>query len=143
MSALRRKSNWPAALELFLAEKAGQRFDWETNNCGFFACDWIAMLVGVDPAAPFRDEIVSALTAARVLEREGGIEAIAAAAAQRWGWPEVPVKRARRGDIVSIDAEGGPALSVCIGGDCVVSARGKAGLLKFPVLSARRAWQIA
>lgn len=138
---MRRKSNWPALLSLFLAEKRAQPFDWTLNNCAFFACDWLAILTGVDPAANYRGEISSALSAGRVLAAAGGLERIAEEACARWDWPEVPVARARRGDAMLIDTTHGPALGVCIGGRTAFAGSG--GVVYHPALKCRRAWRIA
>jgi hypothetical protein len=136
----KRKNNWPAALALFVEEKQNQPFDWRTNNCGFFACDWIAILVGIDPAAEYRDKIDSALSAQRVLDAAGGVEAIATDAAMRWGWPPVPVSMARRGDVVSYEGDGGHSLGVCLGELSVFTH--KEGLAFRPTLTGRKAWRI-
>lgn len=135
-----RRNNWPALLALFVEEKRATPFDWATNNCAFFACDWLAILIGVDPARPWRPEVDSALTAARVLASLGGLEAIAAQAFTAHGWPEIPVALARRGDVVAMDAEGGPALGVCLGASCIFAS--PTGLDHRPTLTARRAWRI-
>jgi hypothetical protein len=137
-----RREGWPAALDLFIKEKSKQPFDWSTNNCGFFACDWLAMVVGVDPAADLRGKIDSALSAARVLDAAGGIEAIATDAAFRWGWIPIAAAFARRGDIVSnIEAgQDGIALGVCLG---ELSAYAHANGLAFrPTIAGRKAWRI-
>lgn len=139
----RRISNWPAALALFLEEKQMQPFDWETNNCAFFACDWLAIVVRIDPAAQYRARVTSALSATRILEEAGGIEAIADEAAARHGWEKIDAKKAQRGDIVLCEADGGPALSVCVGENYVMTARGRPGLLFFPMNLALKAWRIA
>ena len=135
-----RRDNWPARLALFVEEKRAQPFDWAENNCAFFACDWVAILTGVDPARPWRPEVDSALTAARVLGSLGGIEAIATKTFAEHGWPEAPVAMARRGDLVAMDADGGPALGVCLGAQSVFAS--PTGLDFRPTLTARRAWRI-
>lgn len=135
-----RINNWPETLALFIEEKKAHSFDWATNNCGFFACDWIAMVVGVDPAADFRDKIDSALSAQRVLDEVGGIESIATDAAFKFGWPPVAPAYARRGDIVSLDGGNGISLGVCLGAESVFLQ--KTGIAFFNTLQARRAWRI-
>jgi len=135
-----RRNNWPARLALFVEEKRTMPFDWATNNCAFFACDWLAILTGVDTAHPWRPEVDSALTAARVLASLGGLEAIATKTFAAHGWPEVVVAKARRGDVVAHDGDGGPALGVCLGAQSVFAS--PTGLDFRPTLTARRAWRI-
>lgn len=135
-----RCSDWPAALARFIAEKSASRFDWERNNCAFFACDWVALCTGVDLAATYRDRVDSALSAARVLAEVGGIEAILTTACARWGWPVIAVPFAGRGDLVAMDADGGPALGVCLG--ALSAFAGPDGIDYRPTLNARAAWRI-
>ena len=47
---------------------------------------------------------------------------------------------ARRGDLVAMDADGGPALGVCLGAQSVFAS--PTGLDFRPTLTARRAWRI-
>lgn len=136
-----RKSNWPGSLALFVEEKRAQPFDWETNNCAFFACDWITILTGVDPTAQYRPRVNSALSAARVLAEAGGIEAIAARACEENGWPEIPPRLAQRGDILLSETTDEKSLGVCAGRDGIFA--GKAGLVSVPVLKCVRAWRIS
>lgn len=135
-----RCSNWPAKLALFIEEKRAKPFDWGRNNCAFFACDWLALATGVDPAADYRDRVDSAFSAAYVLREAGGIEAIAAAACARWHWPEVPLLLAQRGDIVTSEGEGGPAVGVCLG--ALAAFAGPTGLEYRSVAQCLRAWKI-
>jgi len=134
---MKRKSNWPEALALFLDEKHPQPFDWETNNCAFFACDWIAILTGEDVAAPYRSKVTSALSAARVLREAGGIECIAECACMERGWNEVSPKLAQRGDLVSAMTDNGLALGVCIGAKAIF-----AGNVTVKMGDCARAWRI-
>lgn len=136
----RRCNNWPAKLALFIEEKRGQPFDWAVNNCCFFACDWLAMLTGVDPASDFRDEVDSALSAQRVLNARGGLDEMAIAAFDRWGWLEVVPALARRGDVVEVQTELGPALGVCCGLRSVFP--GMAGIEWRETLLVLRAWRV-
>lgn len=135
-----RRSNWPEKLTLFLMEKRQQPFDWATNNCAFFACDWIAILTGFDPARPFRRCVKSALSAERAFASEGGVEGIATRICVEQGWPECPVSHARRGDVAVVDTEHGPALGVVVGSQ--TAHAGPHGIVYLPLAGARRAWRI-
>lgn len=136
-----RASNWPALLAKFVESKLGQPFEWQTNNCALFACDWIAMLTGVDPAESFRPQITSALTAARVLKAYGGLEQIASTACKENGWPACENTFARRGDVVLYDTDTGPALGVCLGNLSAFAS--PTGVTFAPTISTRAAWRIA
>jgi hypothetical protein len=134
-----RPQDWPMRLHLFLVEKRAQPFDWRTNNCAFFACDWIAILTGKDPAAAYRPQVDSALSAARAMAGLT-VEQIAEKVCAESGWPEVSVKLARRGDVLLRDTDAGPALGVCEGAH--VSFASKDGIILQPVKICRRAWRI-
>lgn len=132
-----RKSNWPRLLGLFVEEKRAEPFDWRTNNCSFFAADWLAILTGDDPAAKYRDQVDSALSAARVLNAAGGIEHIAEREfAERW-WPEINPKLAQRGDVALCPTPDGPALGVVLGASVLF-----AGNVTQPLAACVRAWRI-
>lgn len=137
---MRRCNNWPGKLALFIEEKRHQPFDWATNNCCFFACDWLAMLTGIDPAASFRGQVDNALSAQRIMARAGGVECVAEEASSRWRWAETTVKLARRGDVVVFDTENGPALGVCLG--ALAAFAGPNGVEFKPMAACRRAWRI-
>lgn len=152
VKTLRRCSNWPAMLDLFIEEKRHQPFDWRHNNCAFFASDWIVILTGgEDPARAFRRGVTSPLTAARRLRAAGGLEQLAADYCAAHGWPECPVGQAQRGDwaMVMVDAAGivggqgacaAYALGVVLGR--VVAHAGPQGVVFVPKALARRAWRI-
>lgn len=134
---MRRRSNWPRLLAAFVEEKGAQPFDWEHNNCAFFACDWIALCTGVDPAADLRVQVTSALSAGRVLRARGGLIQIAGEACFRWGWPEIPAALAQRGDVVAHPTPQGPALGVVLGARAIF-----AGGLEQPLNLSAAAWRI-
>lgn len=141
MKPAQRIDNWPAALALFIEEKRAQPFDWRQNNCAFFACDWLAILVRVDPAKPYRRRCTSAVSAARLLRAGSGLVALASEDFARRGWPEVPPARARRGDVATTTTPQGEALGVVIGAQ--VAHAGPNGLVFTPLANCRRAWRIA
>lgn len=115
-------------------------FDWARNNCCFFACDWISRLCGIDPAADFRDQVDSALSAARILAERGGVEGIVEETCARWNWPECAPTHARRGDVCLCETQDGPALGVCLG--ATVALVGSGGLVSMPLTQSRRSWRI-
>lgn len=128
-------------LQLFLEEKRNEPFGWAHNNCCFFACDWLAMLTGNDPAVDYRERITSPLTAARVLESDGGVDGIASTICAQRGWQEVDVRLAQRGDAVLIDIGAGDTLGVCAGKDSWFA--GESGVARVATLRCRKAWRIS
>jgi len=137
---LTRPQDWPERLALFLREKDAQPFDWRANNCAFFACDWIACLLGIDPAASYRAKVDGPLSAIRAVEEAGGIESIANDACARWEWPVQPVALARRGDVMLYDFPTGAALGLCIGARSVFV--GKEGFVFVRTMECRTSWRV-
>jgi hypothetical protein len=137
---MKRCNNWPAKLALFIEEKRNQPFDWAANNCCFFACDWLAILVGIDPAADMRADVTSSFSAQKALAVRGGVDTIATEACVEYGWPECPPSCARRGDVVEVQTEHGPALGVCVGAQSIFP--GVNGIEFRDTLRALRAWRV-
>jgi hypothetical protein len=124
-------------LATFVEEKRDQPFDWKHNNCAFFACDWIAILTGVDPVADLR-----LLTARELVNIVNGkpMPMLADMIAEKYGYAVTTVSQARRGDVVETETPDGPALGVCLGATSVFP--GKDGTVFIKTYSCRRAWRI-
>lgn len=138
---LTRCNNWPAKLDLFIEEKRAQPFDWRTNNCAFFAADWLAILVGVDLAESFRGQVTTPRSALDIIHQRGETDAIAAGRLEEIGGLEVPVVQARRGDIVTTDTRHGPAMGVFLGNAGAFA--GPEGVEFVKTADLRRAWRVA
>lgn len=110
-----RKSNWPSLIPLFLEEKQATPFAWGTNDCAMFAADWICILTRIDPAKKLRGTYSDQEGAKRVLRKHGGMTKLAQMYCNRYHWPEIPIKRAQRGDLVLFKAPSGISLGVCFG----------------------------
>lgn len=139
----RRHQDWPNRLERFIASRKDAAFEWGKNDCCLFACDAIAELTGMDPAAPtFRGTYDTALGAARLLNDHGGVEKIAETVTTMHDFAELPTPMlAQRGDLVLVDTESeGPALGICVGAEAAIT--GPQSLTFIPVGRCRRAWRI-
>lgn len=150
-----RHEDWPQRLHEFIESRRRTAFDWESNNCCFFACDGILTITGLDPAAGmFREVCHGALDAARLVRKHGGVEAIAEAQCEACGFPEVPVLLAQRGDVLLMDVDrkyrpvGSPGAGfaaqavagICIGTHGAFA--GPKGLEFMPLAQCRRAWAV-
>jgi len=135
-----RKPNWPELLPPFLAEKKDMPFDWQYNNCCFFASDWLRILTGIDPATDLRAEITDLASAKKALLARGGVEQICEDRCAANDWPEVAPNFAQRGDIATVDTPHGPAIGVVFGRN--VAFAGKLGVEFIPISQTRRAWRI-
>ncbi len=130
-------NDWTIKLALFFEEKRTQQFNWRENNCCFFACDWIAIRKGFDPAARFRN--VPARVLARFV-RERPLSETIDAACLKYGFAPVPLAFAQRGDLIETMEHGAPALGVCNGR--LSGFPGQEGLVFVATLKCNRAWRI-
>ena len=135
-----RKPNWPALLTRFLESKRDVPFDWATNNCGLFAADWCVILTGIDPMSDLRETVQSKQGFESIEDRYDGIVNLVAARCAEHGWPEVPPKKAQRGDLVVYHGEYGDTIGVCCGP--TIAAPGKSGVVQTPMKQAYAAWRV-
>lgn len=112
---MKRFDHWPNRLASFIESRRARPFCWGHHDCCLFAADWILEATGKDIASDYRGKYDSALSAARILENEGGVLAVFRKAAEREGMIVVSPSLAQRGDILSRDSENGHLLGVCIG----------------------------
>ena len=89
---------------------SARSFQWGSHDCCLFASDCVRAITGVDPASRFRGRYKTRLGAIRIMRRHagGGVVETARKVAADLGLAEVPVLRARRGDVVYaslLDAE--------------------------------------
>lgn len=140
-ATVRRPDHWPALLAAFIKKKRAAPFDWRTHNCAFFACDWLLLLTGIDPARRFRARCTGPLAAARLLRQGNGLAALCTAAFPAQGWPAIHPALARRGDLATTETPAGPALGVVVG--ATIAHPGPTGLVFAHFTAASRAWRIA
>ena len=136
-----RPEDWPQKLALFEEEKRNQRFRWGENDCCLLAADWVAMVLGQDPAQELRGHYHTALGAARIFRQTGGLEALVDAIAAKAGLPSIDPRLASRGDVVSFDSLRGFAIGVCLGVKAMFA--GPAGAVFVPMDKCRRAWKVS
>lgn len=106
-----RCEDWPERLAAFVASRRHTPFAFGSHDCALFAADWILECTGTDPIAEIRGQWTDERSAMRILQDNGGIEALA----NRYlGEPVAPLL-ARRGDIVLVELTGRPGLGVCLG----------------------------
>ncbi len=128
---------WEDKLVLFVEEKRNQPFNWQTNNCAFFAADWFAIVFGMDLAAEYRG-----MTAMQLLRRirTEPLDGLVANLMMNIGLYCVKPAYARRGDIVEIAVDDYPALGVCVGVRSVFP--GKDGIVFRATSDCLRAWRV-
>lgn len=138
MRRLRRRRDWPRRLD-HAVELAGRRvFRWGRWDCALFAADCVQAMTGHDFAAAFRGRYGSEIEALRLAG--GSLEDLAD---RLLGRGTANVARARRGDVVLVDTDRGPALAVVALDGMHVWCAAPAGLCRLPLADARKAWRIA
>lgn len=113
------------ALAEFLRADAARPFRFGERDCLLRLADWGLALTGIDAAAPWRGRCSSALGAARILKREGGLVAVLGKAFQPLGY--VRAAEPRRGDLAVVET------SVGLSGAIVAAATGELDAAGRPV----------
>ena len=133
-----RFQNWPERLHALLVESQNKPFTWGEHDCCAFAAKAVLEITGVDHFSAFSGTYSTAIEAARVLRKNGGIRGIATSA---MGSP-IPAQTASRGDVVLVNTpDYGDTLAVCIGDRC--AAPGNHTICYMPMSSAHVAWRVA
>lgn len=134
VSRLRRRSDWPERLADYLARP--HRFDWATHNCALFAAGAVEAMTGEDLARRYRGPKTMRGCYGRLRRLAGGLDG----AVTRALGDAIPVRYARRGDVVLVEVEGLTALGVCAGSE--IAALGPAGMVMLPLCAGARAWRV-
>lgn len=134
----RRVADWPERLNALLAERYAMPFAWGGNDCCLFAADDVRALTGFDLAAGLRGQYSTPEEAARLLEEEGGIVALATA---MLGQPRELPLLAQRGDVVCVEMAGRLSLGV-VAGNGQWCAPGPDGLVFRPMAEVLHVWEV-
>jgi hypothetical protein len=140
----RRYVDWQVRLGNYFSSVRDREFKWGEFDCCIFACDAVREQTGLDLAAEFRGIYFSYGSAVKMMRRfcGGGVEQVAEKVTAQFNIPEVPRLCARRGDVMLLDTERGPALGIVgLDGWMVFGASFK-GLSRTPLVLCRRAWRI-
>jgi hypothetical protein len=133
----RRAPDWRRKLELYVAAAASRRFDFGEHDCAMFAAGAVAAMTGADPAAPYRGRYGTLNEGLELLRAAGFGDHLDMADSL---FEEIPVARARPGDLAAVAAGEGDALGVVQGEH--VYLVGPGGLRLVPLTDASRAWRV-
>lgn len=131
----KRIHHWGSSLAALVAARMHTPFRWGDMDCALWAADCVLAVTGEDPAADLRGTYSTAREAIDVLQRFGGLEAIAAA---RIG-EQINPKLAQVGDIAMCRVEGRDCLAVAMGSHLL--GPGESGLVAVPMSEARKVWR--
>jgi hypothetical protein len=110
-----RRDNWPDLLAQFIEQRRNVPFKWGKVDCCLFAADWVLLATNLDPASNLRGKYDSALGARRIIKRNGGLDAMVANALISFGFRQVDLLIAGRGDIIVRDSGNGDCAGVVLG----------------------------
>lgn len=129
-----RIEGWEGRLARYFNEAANTPFAWGSHDCALFAAEWVRICTGRDHAAAWRGAYRTEKGAKIRMTRLGfsGVAAVASAFLS-----EIPVPRAKRGDLV-LHPQG--ALGVCNG--LFSHFVTEAGLCVQETLACPRAWEV-
>lgn len=133
----RRAPDWRRKLELYIAAAADRPFGLGQHDCAMFAAGAVAAMTGADPAAPYRGRYGTLTEGLDLLRADGFGDHLDVAGGL---FEEVPVARARPGDLAAVAAGDGDALGVVQGEH--VYLVGPGGLRLVPLTDAARAWRV-
>lgn len=130
---VKRRPDWPERLAALITERRAQPFVWGVHDCCLFAADVVKAMTGHDPAAPYRGTYSTQEGAAKVLANAGGVFALVDATLGHG--QRIPVRLAKRGDLVFVDTEQGVAVGVVTSDHAVFAAPD--GLTQMPLSRCR------
>lgn len=107
--------NWPILLAQFIEQRRHVPFAWGTNDCCLFGADWVLRATSKDLAADLRGRYGSALGAARILSRCGGVRGLIKTRGEQIGIKSVPSRAIQRGDLVVADMGRGESIGISLG----------------------------
>lgn len=134
---MRRFEDWPRRLAAAIEAARTRPFTWGRHDCALWAADWVLACTGEDLAAGFRGRYATRAQAVALLGARGGLEAVVTSAL---GAPLATPRLARRGDVVSVTTDEGPALGVCDGPRAWFV--GPHGLIAKPMAAWTTAWRV-
>ena len=107
--------NWPILLAQFIEQRRHVPFGWGTNDCCLFGADWVLRATSKDLAADLRGRYGSALGAARILGRCGGVRGLIKNRGEQIGIQSVPSRSIQRGDLVVANMGRGESIGISLG----------------------------
>lgn len=137
----RRKQDWPALMDRFMAEAAARPFAYGEWDCCLFALSHVDAITGSELSARFAGQCDDAASAREFLETLGGLER---AVTDLFGPPLAAIRKAQRGDIVLYGTAEGYALGVVgmAGAHFHVLAADYPGIAELRIVRAMLGWRV-
>ena len=138
----RRYDDWAARLDAITIDYQKRKFRWGKSDCGTLATDCVRALTGIDLYQDFSGQYDSLRSYARLLSKYNcqNIGDLFSVMANQFGFKSIPLKLAKRGDIITVISCDMECLGVCQGRHSMFHM--EQGLLMFETLQCERAWSI-
>ncbi|MEX2450087.1 MAG: hypothetical protein WD407_04460 [Rhodospirillales bacterium] len=146
-SKLRRRENWPEALDVYLRDADRRAFSWESDNCVLFGAGGIAAMTGADVVTPIwgpraRWPKTKRGVLARLKRVAGDVELLVT---RVLGAPLAAPLKAQRGDVAlgavrTLDGDVSEGVGIVLGARVVFMT--EAGLGTLPLRHSRLAWRV-
>jgi len=139
---IKRYEDWPTQLEKAIISRYDTKFQYGNHDCCMGVAFIIEAMTGVNVGATLK-KYKNKKGAMLVLARFGGVRGAAEHFAKVIDAPSVPVKLAKRGDVVLVETDQGEALGfVSMNGRLAYVAGNPSGWRSFPVENWLHAWSI-
>lgn len=132
-----RHVDWKARLIAYLAEVPGRPKAFGLFDCALFTLDGVAVMTGLDLAAPYRGRYATLRDGIALLRRDGFRDHVALVSAY---FGEIAPAFAQVGDVAVITSADGPALGL-VNGEYIYALTPERMVL-VPFLSAMRAFRV-
>lgn len=132
-----RLQGWEARLAGVIEAARPEPFAWGSTDCFRLACSAVEALTGENHWPRFAGRYASKRAALRIIAERGTFAEFV-----RWVFaiPAIPVKLARRGDLVLVAQPGMAALGVSLGNECAVRLESRLGFV--PRAAIACAWKV-
>lgn len=137
-----RKENWVTLLADFLKTHLNAPFKRGEHDCAVFVAQALEVITGDDFIREFNGKEYHSKGEAAKLLKTHGFDDLEALATDRLGEPYANINFAKRGDVVSLHGEEGPALAIVdLSGRFAVTT-GIEGLKFYPPEKWVKAWSV-
>lgn len=137
MKAVKRRHDWRARLQSYLASVAREPFEYGRHDCALFAAGAVEAMTGSDLARGFRGYRTEK-GGIKKLRKKGYDDQFAFLEATL---REIPPAFAKVGDVAVVPSDEGPALGI-VQGEWIHVLR-REGIANMPRLSATRAFEVS
>lgn len=122
-----------------VASKEDQEFAFGTNDCALFGGEAIEAVTGVNPTAEFKGHYKTRIGGIRLMRKHGYQDHFDFLAKN---YSEIPAVFATFGDIGIAEGVNGEDAIVLIMGQIAVGLHPEKGIVRIPLLSVKKAYQI-